>query len=84
MTPEEIKQAKKLAYQKAKALREANPTYQALKAKHKEMRRAQHQARAESLKGKKRALRLAQRKAKDDELAQAFVNPCHLHLLKFD
>lgn len=84
MTPEEIKNARKLAYQKAKAARDANPVYQALKEKHRQMQKQRYKEQAEKKQRQKKELRLAQQKAKDEELAEITGFFETLRLLKFD
>lgn len=84
MIKEELKAARKAAYQKAKALRDADPNYQALKLKHKEAARARYRAHADALKAKKKALRLEHIKAKDEELAESSGLTAQLKLLSFD
>lgn len=84
MTKEEAKAFRKAAYQKAKAARDADPNYQALKQKQKEASRARYRAHADAIKAKKKALREEEIKARDQELAELCGFGEKLRLLSFD
>lgn len=84
MTPEEVKNARKLAYQKAKALRDTNPAYLALKEKHLEMQRKRKQEQTQRLKAIKKEALLVERKAKAEALVETTGLTEALRLLKFE
>jgi len=81
---EELKKARKLAYEKAKKARDDNPAFQALKQKYKEQRKALYRAQADALKLRKKAARILEIKAKDEALAEACGFHTKLELLSFD
>lgn len=84
MNKEELKMARKLAYQKAKKARDENPAYQALKQKYKEKRKELYRAQRDAQKAQKKAARCLEIKAKDEKLAQTCVFGTKLELLSFD
>ncbi len=84
MDKEQIKALRKAAYQKAKAARDNDPEYQAMKAKANEERRARYKAHKEKLKSAKEADRLERQRKKDEALMEAFGLKEKLQLLKFD
>lgn len=84
MTKEEIKAKRKEAYLRAKAQRDNDPNYLALKEKLKIARRAKYRAYVEKQKAKIEALRIKRQQMRDDELAESFGLKEKLTLLKFD
>jgi hypothetical protein len=84
MNKEELKIARKLAYQKAKKARDESPAFQALKQKYKEKRAELYRAKRDALKAQKKAARLLEIKAKDENLAQEAGLEQKLKLLSFD
>lgn len=84
MDKEHIKAVRKAAYQKAKAARDNDPEYQAMKAKAKEERQSRYKAHKEKLKNAKEAQRLERQREKDEALMEAFGLKEKLQLLKFE
>ncbi|MCA9508277.1 MAG: hypothetical protein KC505_07655 [Myxococcales bacterium] len=84
MDKEKLKALRKAAYQKAKADRENDPEYQAMKAKVKEERKARYKAYKQQLKDAKEAARIERQRKKDQELMEIFNLKEKLQLLKFD
>ena len=74
MTKEELKKRRKEVYQKAKARRDADPEYIALKEKQKESRQAQYQAIKAKRKQAKEEEQLKARAEKDAAL-MALLKP---------
>lgn len=70
---EEIRQKRKEAYQKAKAKRDADPRYQALKEKIKQDRKAKYQAYRNKIRKEKEAEEQKRRASKDEALKAFFV-----------
>jgi hypothetical protein len=83
-TDAELKQARKAAYKKAKAAREADPKYQALKLQAKLKRQELYRAQRDALRAQKKKAQAEKIKAKDEELAQIFNLSAQLKLLKFE
>lgn len=75
---------RKAAYQKAKAARDNDPKYQAMKVQAKEERRARYQAHKQKIKDEKEAARRERQRIKDEVLMEAFGLKEKLTLLKFD
>jgi type II secretory pathway component HofQ len=72
MDKDELKKRRKEAYQKAKAKRDADPRYQALKEEQKRRRKQQYRDLKEREKQKKIAEKLEREKKRDDEIAEEF------------
>ena len=69
MNKEELKMARRRAYQQAKKARDENPDYQALKQKYKEKRKALYKKQRDAQKAQKKAARCQAIKEKDQALA---------------
>ncbi len=74
MDKEELRQKRKDAYQKAKAKRDADPKYQALKEKVKEARKAKYRAFQDQRKTAKEEDR-KKRRAEKDAALMALLKP---------
>ncbi len=84
MDKEQLKAMRKAAYQKAKAARDNDPEYQAMKTKVKEEQRARYRALKQKIKDEKEAARIERQRVKDELLMEAFGLKERLRLLKFD
>lgn len=80
MDKEQLRQKRKEAYQQAKAKRDADPRYQALKEKIKQERRAKYQAMREKNKNEKRKAKLKKRAEKDAALLALLMPASELEM----
>ena len=78
LAKEEIRQKRKEAYQKAKAKRDADPRYQALKEKVKQDRKDKYLAHRNKIKKAKEEEKQCRRAAKDEALKAFFVTASEL------
>lgn len=84
MNKEEQRALRKAAYQKAKAARDNDPAYQALKQKMKDEQKARYQAFKKKCNDEKKAARQERQKARDEVLMEVFGLKDQLRLLSFE
>ncbi|MCA9508572.1 MAG: hypothetical protein KC505_09140 [Myxococcales bacterium] len=82
LTKEELRQKRKEAYQKAKAKRDADPQFQALKEKMKEARKEKYRAHRDKIKKAKEEEKQKKRAEKDASLMVFFKSDSELEKKK--